>query len=89
MGKQFKRSQRRLQSELSGIFIQDCLAVDVQIARSSAEGPWHLSCGSGNGGYLSWQIEFDTDSAAWEYFLKVVGRYGMETIAGMLSHGVV
>lgn len=69
-------------SKLSGIFVRDCLAADVQISRRAGCKEWKLAANLDAGRRLEWRTRFATELDAWDHFITVVNRYGMETVAG-------
>lgn len=66
----------------SGLFIQDAVAVDVVIARSKDTEMWTLICQADNAVDKTWNKSFETDLAAWEFFLSLVERFGMDAVLG-------
>jgi hypothetical protein len=71
-----------IRSPLSGIFTKGSLAVDVQIEQQSSPGPWQLRTIADNAGGRVWSDGFETDRAAWDCFLDVMEKEGMDAIVG-------
>ncbi len=69
-------------SRYSGPFIQDSLAVQVIISRSSKTAPWRLMTEADNAQDQVWSEEFDTDGAAWAFFLAQVEQRGVAAMMG-------
>lgn len=70
----------RIHSDLSGIFIEDGMAVDVQIFRHVRQDVWFMEITAGNSAPWRWDRVFHRDSEAWEAFHTAVRR---ETLAGI------
>ena len=69
-------------SKLSGIYVQDGMAVDVHIFRSGPELPWELITYAAGAHDRRWEELFDTDLDAWETFLCSAQQDGMQAIMG-------
>jgi len=69
-------------SNLSGIFIQDSLAVDVRISRSHPEAGWTLHTSATETEPLRWNGHFKTDLDAWQAFLSHAEEFGITTLLG-------
>jgi hypothetical protein len=67
------------------MFIAECLAADVRITRRRGETKWRLAAIVDVDRCISWETKFPTDEAAWEHFISVVEKYGMETVAGSMA----
>jgi hypothetical protein len=69
-------------SPLSGMFIEDSMAVDVRIARVSGSNSWSLLTESANATGRKWSQNFASDLDAWMFFLKIVETDGMLAVVG-------
>lgn len=72
-------------SKLSGIFMEDGLAVDVKIYKLTNQLGWHLETQDGSGRPVLWSKRFPTDLAAWRDFQRVVKMESMESLAGPMQ----
>jgi hypothetical protein len=71
-------------SKYSGPFIKEGLCVDVQIFYELKEG-WKLSTYDGENKPVIWSETFQTELDAWNHFLEIVARDGMEALSGPTS----
>ncbi len=72
-------------SELSGIFMEDNLAVDVRIYRLPSMLGWVLETRDGVTTPVRWSKRFSSDLAAWNEFLRVVKEESMESVGGPMK----
>lgn len=70
-------------SPLSGVFVQEALAVTVQITKVRETDYWKLRVETENATDRVWDRMFPSDHDAWMTFLEAVRVEGMETIAGL------
>jgi hypothetical protein len=71
-------------SKYSGPFIKEGLCVDVQIFYDLKQG-WKLSTYDGKNKPVIWSKTFQTELGAWNHFLEIVARDGMEALSGPMS----
>ncbi|ABI57682.1 MraY family glycosyltransferase [Alkalilimnicola ehrlichii MLHE-1] len=71
----------RVDSDYSGMFIQDGLAVDVRIFRYAKDTHWTLETYDGVNPPVQWSQQFDTERAAWDAFMRAVREDTMDTLA--------
>ena len=71
-------------SKYSGPFIKEGLCVDVQIFYDLKTG-WKLSTYDGENKTVIWSEMFQTELDAWNHFLEIVTRDGMEALSGPMS----
>lgn len=69
-------------SSLSGIFIDESLAVDVIIQRASPDDEWTLQAVADQAPGRVWPRTFSSDTEAWKAFMETVAKEGMEAIVG-------
>ena len=69
-------------STFSGIYIQDSVAVDVQIFRGTSDNRWSLMTLADNTRDLIWEEQFNSESEAWEFFLETARNLGMQAVMG-------
>lgn len=69
-------------SKLSGIFIQECLAVNVLIDRSPSDNRWKLEVIADQSPGRLWRETFETDLEAWDAFMQVIDREGIQSLIG-------
>lgn len=69
-------------SSLSGVFVDECLAVDVVIERKLRDGEWTLKAVADQAAGKTWAETFKTDLDAWEAFMEMRSREGIEAIIG-------
>jgi hypothetical protein len=76
----------REDSKLSGIFIEDALAVNVLIFREHGEKHWRLELHDDTPQPVIWRTTFATQQNAWDAFMQVVRTEGMESVAGSMKN---
>ena len=69
-------------SQYSGPFFQDARAVEVLISRAPGDSGWRLTTKAPGVQDKTWQEDFDTELAAWEFFMDQVDRFGMDAVMG-------
>lgn len=72
-------------SRFSGIFIEECLAVEVLIKRQDTDSEWTLEAIADQAPGRSWAETFKTDVDAWSAFMTSLERDGIEAILGIQS----
>ena len=70
-------------SALSGIYVADARAVNVQIQRNDDGTGWQLSTDAAQAERLHWDGAFETDRDAWDVFAETVERNGIEVAIGV------
>jgi len=78
----------REKSSLSGIFIEDSLAVNVLIFREHGESQWSLELHDDTSQPVIWRTTFATEQNAWEAFMHAVRIDGMESVAGSMKNHI-
>lgn len=71
----------RISSSLCGIFIEDGMAVDVQIFRYARQDRWHMEITEGNNAPWRWSGTFQSDKEAWQEFQTAVRRDTLPALA--------
>ena len=71
----------RIHSPLCGIFIEDGMAVDVQIFRYVRQDRWFMEITEGESAPWRWKASFQTDKEAWQDFLNAVRRDTLPALA--------
>lgn len=69
-------------SSLSGIFIEDNLAVNIHILRRRPGSEWTLEAVADQAPGRSWNETFRSDLEAWNAFIETLKNEGIEAIAG-------
>ena len=69
-------------SQYSGPFFLDARAVEVMISRALGDSGWRLTTKAPGLQNKTWQKDFDTDLAAWEFFMDQVDRFGIDAVMG-------
>lgn len=77
--------QRRTYSDLSGIFMEASLAVDVHIFKEHDQTLWRMELHDDSARPVVWRNGFATPDQAWNAFLFVVRNEGMGSVAGDLK----
>lgn len=72
-------------SDLSGIFIEDGLAVNVRIYKKPSSIGWFLEAQDDSNQPVIWSKRFPSDRAAWDEFLRVVNSETMEGVVGSMK----
>ena len=72
-----------VRSELSGIYIQESIAINLIIEKDQNGGSWmwRTVC-DGNNDFVA-VGRFRTDLLAWESFLERVNSFGIDSVLGM------
>ena len=83
---QAPRQGSREDSHLSGIFIEDALAVNVLISRAHGEKQWRLELHDDTSQPVIWRTTFATQQNAWDAFMQVVRTEGIESVAGPMKN---
>jgi len=74
-------------SPYSGIFVQGCSGVNVLIYKNAEMESWQLRTEADRVEDRVWNIQFETDSAAWAYFYEQADRFGMSAVMGPRKRG--
>jgi len=69
-------------SAYSGIFIQEGLAVDVEITKAIGADYWKMTVVADNATGRRWHQAFPSDREAWDTFMKAVKTEGMDSLVG-------
>ena len=69
-------------SIFSGMYIQDSVAVDVQIFTEPSDNRWSLMTLADNARDMIWEEQFDSESEAWDFFLKTARIHGVQAVMG-------
>ncbi|MDP2751758.1 MAG: hypothetical protein Q8O31_04025 [Rhodocyclaceae bacterium] len=77
--------QPRIYAQLSGIFMEDALAVNVQIYREHDENEWRMELQDDSAYPVVWKNYFITPEQAWDAFIAVVQTEGMESVFGSMK----
>jgi len=72
-------------SELSGIFVEGCLALDVSIIRLVPGGDWRLEAVTGQSRTRKWVGTFNSDLDAWHAFIETLADEGIDSMVGFSS----
>ena len=71
-------------SNLSGVYIQDSMAVDLRIYRPQGTATWRVHVSADGAEDHHWTDQFQTDLAAWQAFLHQAQEFGIHTVIGSL-----
>ena len=70
------------QSRLSGLFVQDSIALNLIIEKDARDGAWSWYAESAGHENFYTPHRFRTDQSAWESFLDQVNTFGIESVTG-------